>query len=257
MDEPGTLTVGTLARMAGVTVRTLHHYDEIGLLAPSGRSEAGYRRHTSADVERLQQILFYRQLGFGLDQVGMALADPDGDTLAHLRRQHLLLGERIERLRRLQDAVALAMEAHQMGIDLTPEERLEVFGAFDPDEHAAEARERWGQTDAYRESAHRARGYTKDDWLRIKAEGEAIGRAFLAALESGMPADSTDAMDAAEAHRLQIDRAFYPCSYEMHKGLAAMYLADPRFSATYEAQAPGMAQYVHDAILANAARHDA
>jgi DNA-binding transcriptional MerR regulator len=76
MDEPGTLTVGTLARMAGVTVRTLQHYDEIGLLTPSGRSEAGYRRYTSADVGRLQQILFYRELGFGLDQVGEALADP-------------------------------------------------------------------------------------------------------------------------------------------------------------------------------------
>jgi hypothetical protein len=92
---------------------------------------------------------------------------------------------------------------------------------------------------------------------RIKAEGEAVGRAFLAALEAGLPADSEAAMDAAEAHRLQIDRAFCPCSHEMQKGLAAMYVADARFTATYEAQAPGMAHYVHDAIIANAARHGA
>jgi MerR family transcriptional regulator, thiopeptide resistance regulator len=220
MDEPRILGVGGLARMAGVTVRTLHHYDELGLLTPSGRSHAGYRRYTGADVERLQQILFYRELGFGLDQVGAALGDPGVDTLVHLRRQHALLGERIERLRRLQDAVAFAMEAHQVGIELTPEERLEVFGTFDPQEHAAEVQERWGDTDAYRESARRTRSYTKDDWLRIKAEGEAVGLAFQAALEAGLPADSVEAMDAAEAHRLQIDRAFYPCSYEMHVGLA-------------------------------------
>ena len=110
-----------------------------------------------------------------------------------------------------------------------------MFGDFDPDEHAAEAEARWGDTDAYRESARRTAAYSKADWDRIKAEGMAV--------------------DAAEAHRRQIDGAFYPCSYEMHTGLAAMYLADPRFTATHEAVAPGMARYVHDAILANAARH--
>lgn len=255
MNDPATLTVGALARMAGVTVRTLHHYDEIGLLRPSGRSEAGYRRYTSGDSERLARILFYRELDFGLDQIRDALADVGADSAAHLRRQHELLGERIERLRRLQDAVAYAMEADQVGIELTPAERLEVFGDVNPDEHAAEAEQRWGDTDAYRESARRTRGYTKADWLRIKAEGEAAGLAFLAALTAGRPADSVEAMDAAELHRLQIDRNFYPVSYEMHRGLAAMYLADPRFTANYESQAPGMAQYVHDAILANAARH--
>ena len=114
-----------------------------------------------------------------------ALADPAADTLVHLRRQHALLGARIERLRRLSDAVALAMEAHQMDIPLTPEERLEVFGPFDPDEHAAEAQERWGDTDAYRESARRTARYTKADWLRIKAEGEAATRAVADAMAGG------------------------------------------------------------------------
>ncbi len=255
MDEPHTLRVGTVARMAGVTVRTLHHYDEIGLLRPSGRSEAGYRRYTDADLERLQRILFYRELELGLDQVREALADPEADALVHLRRQHALLAERIERLHRLSDAVTLAMEAYQMGIPLTPEERLEVFGTFRPEDHEAEAQERWGDTDAYRESARRTRGYTKEDWLRIKAEGEAATRSVADALAAGLPPDSAAAMDGAEAHRRQIDGAFYPCSYEMHCGLAEMYLADARFTANYEAIAPGLAQFMHDAILANAARH--
>jgi DNA-binding transcriptional MerR regulator len=170
MDESGTLTVGAVARMAGVTVRTLHHYDAIGLLRPSGRSEAGYRRYTAPDIARLQRILFYRELEIGLDQIKDAMADGSADALDHQHRQHALLQARIERLQRLSDAVARAMEAHQMGIDLTPQERLEVFGDFEPEAYAGEVEERWGDTDAYRESARRTARY-EADWQRIGAEG--------------------------------------------------------------------------------------
>jgi MerR family transcriptional regulator, thiopeptide resistance regulator len=252
MDGP-TYPVGTVARMAGVTVRTLHHYDAIGLLHPTGRAENGYRRYGDADLERLQRILFYRELGFGLDRIALAMADPDADPLEHLRQQHPLLTARIERLQRLADAVATAMEARHMDIRLSPQERLEIFG-HDRDEHAAEVTERWGDTDAYRESARRAASYTKADWERIKAESEAVTLRMLEAMAAGLPPTSAEAMDAAEAHRRQVDSAFYPCSLEQHRALAGMYLADPRFTATYETMAPGMAQYVHDAIEANAAR---
>jgi hypothetical protein len=144
-----------------------------------------------------------------------------------------------------------------MGIKLTPEERLEVFESFDPDTHAIEAEERWGDTDAHRESARRTARYTKEDWVRIKAEGAAIVGRFAAAMAAGEPADGETAMDAAEAHRRQISDAFYRCPPQMHVGLAEMYVTDPRFTATYDAHAPGLAQYVHDAILANAARQPA
>jgi MerR family transcriptional regulator, thiopeptide resistance regulator len=251
------LTVGAVARLAGVTVRTLHHYDEIGLLGASGRSEAGYRRYGDADVERLQRILFYRELGFGLEQIRNVMTDGDADAVAHLRRQHAMLLDRIERLKRMAAAVEKAMEARTMGINLTPEERLEVFGDFDPEEHAAEAEERWGGTDAYRESQRRVARYTKGDWERIKAQGQAAVEQVVAAMNAGKPADSPEAMAGAEAHRKQIDEAFYECSYELHLGLAEMYIADARFTATYERIAPGLAQYLHDAIEANAARHRA
>ncbi|HEX6474220.1 MAG TPA: MerR family transcriptional regulator [Candidatus Limnocylindria bacterium] len=253
--EPRSLPVGVVARLAGVTVRTLHHYDDIGLLAPSGRSGAGYRRYDDVDLERLQRILFYRELGFGLDEIRDVMTDGGADASAHLRRQHAMLRDRIGRLERMAAAVEKALEARTMGINLSPEERLEVFGEFEPDEHAAEVQERWGETDAYRESMRRTRGYTKADWQRIKAEGQAAVDALVAAKRAGKPADSPEAMDGAELHRLQIDRNFYPCSYEMQTGLAQMYLADPRFTATYERIQPGLAQYVHDAIVANAARH--
>jgi len=253
--EPRTLAVGAVARLAGVTVRTLHHYDDIGLLSPSGRSDAGYRHYDEADLEKLQRILFYRELGFGLDEIRDVMQDGGTDASVHLRRQRAMLRDRIGRLERMVAAVEKAMEARTMGINLSPEERLEVFGDFDPAEHAAEVEERWGETDAYRESMRRTRGYTKADWQRIKAEGQAAVDALAAALRAGKSADSVEAMEAAELHRLQIDRNFYLCSHEMHTGLAQMYLSDPRFMATYERVEPGLAQYVHDAIIANAARH--
>ncbi len=250
-------TVGAVARMAGVTVRTLHHYDEIGLLSPGGRSHAGYRRYDDADLERLQRILFFRELGFALDDIKTVMTDGGADASAHLARQHAMLLDRIARLKRMAAAVEKAMEARTMGINLTPEERFEVFGDFKPEDYAEEVEERWGGTDAYRESARRAASYSKADWERIKAQGAAAIEKVVGAMRAGLPADSSDAMDGAEAHRQQITDSFYECTTEIHVGLAEMYIADPRFTATYEKIAPGLAQYLHDAILANAARQNA
>src|SRR3990170_1363461 len=199
MDQPTSHTVGAVARLAGVTVRTLHHYDEIGLLKASGRSEAGYRRYADADLDRLQRILFYRELGFGLDDIKAVITDGGADASAHLRRQHAMLLDRIRRLERMAAAVEKALEARTMGINLTPEERFEVFGDFDSDQYAAEVEERWGKTAQYRESQRRAASYTKADWERIKAEGQAAITRVVAAMEAGLPADSPDAMDGAEA----------------------------------------------------------
>ncbi|WP_424213067.1 MerR family transcriptional regulator [Streptomyces sp. BI20] len=247
-------SVGQVADIAGTTVRTLHHYDEIGLLSPSGRTPAGHRRYESEDLDRLQRILFYRELGFPLDEVAVLLDDPDTDPHEHLRRQHRLLTERIDRLSRMAAAVAHAMEARTMGIDLTPEERFEVFGEFDPEAYAAEAEERWGGTEAYRESTRRAAGYGKADWARIMGEHEELCRRGAALLAAGADPDSAEARALAEDHRGWISRNHYPCPYETHTGLGEMYAADERFTATYDAFAPGLAIFLRDAILANAIR---
>lgn len=247
-------SVGKVAGVAGVTVRTLHHYDEIGLLVPSERSHAGHRLYGDADLDRLQQILFYRELGFPLEEVAALLDDPDVDPREHLRRQHELLRSRIEKLQKMAAAVEHAMEARKMGINLTPEEKFEVFGDNDPDQYAEETQQRWGDTDAYRESQRRTASYTKEDWLRIKEEGEEWSRRFTEQMDSGEGPESEAAMDLAEEHRQQISRNFYECPYEMHTCLGEMYVADERFTAYYEAIKPGMAEYLRDAILANGAR---
>ncbi|MGW0392957.1 MerR family transcriptional regulator [Streptomyces sp. NPDC003042] len=247
-------SVGQVAGFAGVTVRTLHHYDEIGLLSPSGRSRAGHRRYDDADLDRLQRILFFRELGFPLDEVAVLLDDPDADPREHLRRQHALLSDRIARLQRMAKAVEHAMEAKKMGINLTPEEKFEVFGDRDPEQYAEEVEQRWGGTDAYAQSQRRTSSYTKEDWQRIQDESADWGSRYAALMDAGEPADGERAMDLAEEHRQQITARFYDCSYEIHTGLGEMYVADERFKEFYDSVKPGLAEHLRDAILANAVR---
>lgn len=248
--------MGRLAEMAGVTIRTLHHYDEIGLVTPSARTAGGYRVYAPADVDRLRQVLTYRRLGFALRQIAELIDDPSVDAVAHLRRQRELLMEQRDRADAMVAAIDKELEARKMGMQLTPEEQLEVFGTDKVGgEWADEARERWGGTDEYRESQQRTASYTKEDWARIKAETDANVQEFADALRAGTPADGAAAMDAAERHRQHIRENFYGCGYPMHECLARIYVGDPRFTANYDSVEPGLAQYVHDAILANSARH--
>ena len=216
-------TVGEVARLAHVSVRTLHHYDGIGLLTPSTRSAGGYRLYSESDLHRLRQVLFYRELEFGLEEIAEILADASAGTDDHLRRQHRLLRERRTRDQALLAAIEKEMEARKMGISLTPEEQFEIFGTDKLEEHTEEARQRWGDTDAWQQSQRRTAAYTKDDWIAIKAESDASIDGFASALRAGEPATGTVAMDLAEAHRQHISRWFYDCDYEMHRGLADIY----------------------------------
>ncbi|MGW2423257.1 MerR family transcriptional regulator [Streptomyces sp. NPDC001709] len=248
-------SVGQVAGFAGITVRTLHHYDEIGLLVPGERTHAGHRRYTDADLDRLQQILFYRELGFPLDEVAVLLDDPDVDPRVHLRRQHELLTARIEKLQKMAVAVEHAMEARKMGINLTPQERFEVFGDKDPEQYAEEAEQRWGNTEAWAESQRRAATYTKEDWKRIQAEVDDWGKRYAALVAAGERPAGEAAMDLAEEHRQHISRYYFDVRYEMHRCFAEMYVSDERFKAFYDSMGPGLAEHLREAILANADRH--
>ncbi|MEU8149627.1 MerR family transcriptional regulator [Nonomuraea sp. NPDC048901] len=166
--------MGQVSRLAGVTVRTLHHYDDIGLLSPGERTAAGYRRYTEADLVRLQQVLLYRELGFALEEVAVILDEPRADELTHLRRQHELLVRRSERLSEVIAAVERAMQAHTRSVALSPAERLEVSGGFRPEDHEAEVERRWGGGERYEQSRRRVAACTKADWVRLKAEAAAV-----------------------------------------------------------------------------------
>ena len=250
-----TLTVGQVAETFGLTVRTLHHYDQVGLLVPSGRSGAGYRLYTNEDLGRLQQIVVYRRLEFTLEQIADLLAT-EADVVAHLRRQREAVMIRLDQMRDLVVAIDKALEREMNNQPATTEDLKELFGAGFKDEYQQEAAERWGDADSFRESVRRTNDYTKADWETIKHEGQASAAALAGALRSGAPATSQAAMDAAESARLHIDKWFYPCSPGMHRTLGDMYVSDARFTKTYEDLAPGLAQYVRDAIHANADRHE-
>jgi DNA-binding transcriptional MerR regulator len=242
-------TIGEVAELAHVTVRTLHHYDELGLLAPSERSESGYRLYSYDDLARLQEILIWRQLGFSLAEIKALLDDPEYDRISALERQRDLVGREIDRLGAVAAAVAAALAGHRNG---TPTEEKTMFDGFDPTVYEDEARERWGHTDAYHESMRRTQAYGEAQWNEIRRESEPIIRELIGLMRAGSPADGPAARAVAERHREHISRWFYPCSPQTHRGLAEMYIADERFTRTYEREAEGLAAYFHDAILANA-----
>jgi MerR family transcriptional regulator, thiopeptide resistance regulator len=248
-------SIGQVAKLARVTVRRLHYYDQVDLLHPSERSATGYRRYSHDDLERLQRILCYRQLGFALEQIKAIIDDPETDPLEHLQRQHTLLSERIDALQRMREAVEKLMEARTMGINLEPDEMLEAFGETDPVAYRKEAEQNWGNTNARGEAQRRMATYTKDDWKRMQTEVAALLTAFAKAVTEGAPAESSRIMDLAEAHRQHLEEWFYPCSARMHCGLADLYVSDPRFTAQFDTFALHLASYLRDAIYANAQRH--
>ncbi|MGB4593591.1 MAG: MerR family transcriptional regulator [Coriobacteriia bacterium] len=246
-------TVSDVARTANVSVRTLHHYDEIGLLHPSGRSDAGYRLYTDADLELLQQVLFFKELGFELGGIRDLINSPGYERGETLAAQREWLAEKRDHLDGMIASVDKALAAIQEGIQMTKEEMFEVWGDFDPAQYEAEVKERWGETDAYKQSARRTKSYTKEDWKRINAEGAVVYEKLTQAFDEGLPADSDLAQEAVQAWWDQIDKNFYTMSLEILSGLGEMYVLEPRFAKHYEDIRQGLAVYWRDAIRAYAA----
>jgi hypothetical protein len=143
------------------------------------------------------------------------------------------------------------MNAHRSGIQLTAEEQVEIFGttAFS-EEYAAEAEERWGETDAWKQSRQRVSKFGKDDWIAIKADGDALLEALAQAKRDGIEPGSVEANGLAARHRASIER-FYDCAEDIHRNLVEMYLADERFTRFYDDAEPGLAQFVHDIVVAS------
>lgn len=249
----GELTVGEVAERFGITVRTLHHYDDIGLLIPSRRGASGYRVYTSTDLTRLSQIIVYRRLELSLTEIAGLL--DEGDAVSHLIRQRDRIMSRLDEMKGLVEAIDQALEKAMTNAPMTDDDMRELFGASF-DDYQAEAEQKWGETAEWKESQRRTKSYGRDEWIRIKAEGEAVEKALSDAFRAGLPADSPEAMDAAEQHRLHVNRWFYDCLPAFHRNLGDQYVSDPRYVATYDESfgLPGLAAYCREAIHANADR---
>lgn len=259
MAKGPTYQVKDVARIAGVSVRTLHHYDRIGLLPPSGRTAAGYRLYRNDDLLRLQQILIGRELGMPLEAIKRSVEDPSFDRRAALENQRKELAARAKRTAEMLRAVdaALAAITSDGGTtmkDMSTEEITAMFNGFNPTQYEDEVQDRWGDTDAYKECARRTGQYTQADWERYKEESHTIMKTAAELFRTGAPADGTEAMAIAERHRLSIDRWFYPCEAKMHAGLADMYEADERFAATIDKYGRGLTTWWSAAMRANAQR---
>ena len=245
--------VKELAELAGVSVRALHHYDAIGLLSPARRSPSGYRLYGPDDLLRLQQILFYRELEMPLDGIARELGRPDFDPAAALVAHRARLEEKLGRLRRLVatiDATLARLGGEED--ELKPEELYEGFPKETAERWEREAAENWGDTDAYRESRKRVGRMSKERWAEVKAEGGAVDEALADAMRRGVAPESDEALALVERKVAHL-RNFYEPSREMVKGLGEMYVQHPEFRALYEKQAPGLAEYLRDAMAAWAA----
>lgn len=242
-----TLTVKAVADLAGISVRTLHHYDEIGLLKPAGQSAAGYRLYSQEDLERLQQILFFRELGFGLKEIGAIIDSPGFDRrqalLAH-REALLQRKARIERLIETVDRTLKAMEREDA--PMTQDEMKELFDGFDPTEYEDEARQRWGGSREFQESIARTRRYPKADWLKIQNEAGEIYSA-IASLMDRDPGDAEVQEWVGRWHE-HISKWYYDCSLEIFRGLGEMYVQDERFTKNIDKTKPGLAAFLSEAM---------
>lgn len=244
-------TTGEVVRLSGVTSRTLRHYDAIGLLRPAGTAPGGQREYGRPELLRLQQVLVLRELGVGLAAIGEILdatgAAPVRVRVDRLRAHHAALLAERDRLDRLARTVAATIESLEGGTDMPAEE---MYEGFDHRRYEAEARERWGDA-AVDRSTRAWEDLTDDERAAHRREGEAVSAGLAALLAAGTPVTDPAVRDLVARHHAWV-ALFWTPDAEAYRNLAAMYVDDPRFTATYDAVAPGLAVYLRDAVDAHA-----
>lgn len=245
-------TIGALSALAGVSTRTLRYYDKIGLLRPETKSSSGYRVYGQAQVDRLQQILFYRELGVELSMIGRILDAPSFEQGEALNEHLKALHERRVRLDALIETVKKTMAARKGETTMTDEEKFSAFkqNMIDENErkYGAEVRARYGEQTVDQSNA-KLSAMTKEQYESTEALAKAVNEAILAAFETGDP-EGERAETACALHKEWLMRYWSHYSPEAHSGLAQMYVDDPRFTAYYDAIAPGCAKFLRDAIVA-------
>ena len=242
-------TVQQLAKLAGISVRTLHYYDEVGLLKPSSIKKNGYRQYEEPELLQLQQILFFRELEFPLEEIKQILAAPHFDMRSALEDHRKLIELKKKRLTGLIKTIDKTIEKLDSKNSMTDDELYGSFSKEEAEQYAEEAKQRWGHTDAYKQSQQRVAKMTKDDWTKLNEKNAKITEELVAAMAHG--SKSAEAQAAIAKHYDAL-RAFYEPNPEMYRGLGSMYVDDPRFKAFYEKIAPGMAVFMRDAMGAYA-----
>ena len=238
------MQINGFAKLAGVSVRTLHYYDEIGLLKPAFVDEQnGYRFYDENSLLRMQEILFYRELDFPLKSILEILSSPDYDKQKALAEQRKLLELKKERLDRIIDALDDATKGKV------------TMAAFDNSDYETarkqyevEAKQRWGETDAYKEHKPKTANYSKDKWQEVNDGLMTIFAKFAECMKNGHTADLDDAQALVKELQNYITENYYTCTKEILAGLGQMYVADERFKANINKNGDGTAEFVSKAI---------
>ncbi len=243
-------TINKLAKLAGISTRALRYYDELGLLSPARVSSNGYRIYGQKEIDRLQQILFYRELGVSLEEIRNILASKDFDGLSALESHLTALLARREQLNLLVANVEKTIKTMKGEMIMSDQEKFEGFlqKLVDHNEHqyGEEARAKYGDERVNRSNA-KVLNMSKEQFTELERLTEDLNETLKAALEQGDPASEL-AQKACELHKKWL--CFYWDDYnkEAHKGVTQMYVDDPRFTAYYDKIAPGCAAFLRDAV---------
>lgn len=239
------MLIKEFAELTGVSVRTLHYYDEIGLLKPYSVDEQnGYRIYDENSLERMQEILFYRELDFPLKSISVILSSPDYDKQKALTEQKRLLTLKKERLERLINALDSAAKGENMNMNVFDNSDFEA----EKEKYAREAKEKWGKTAAYKEFEEKTSGRTAETQDKINSGMEALIAEFAECLNSGAKPDSSSAQALVKKWQNFITDNFYTCTKEILAGLGEMYSADERFMQNIDCHGEGTARFMTDAI---------
>ena len=234
------MQIKEFAVCTGVSVRTLHYYDEIGLLTPAFVDRStGYRFYDENCLLRMQEILFYRELDFSLKSIGEILSSPNYDKNKALKEQKHLLTLKKERLERLISAIDGAVKGENV---------MKAFDNSEFEKHKAEAREKWGKTDAYKEHAQRTKNYSKQKWDDLAEGMDHIMAAFALCMRKNETPDHAEAQDLVKMLQDHITGNYYHCTNEILAGLGQMYVADERFKNNIDRHADGTAAFICEAI---------
>ncbi len=232
--------INEFAKLTGVSVRTLHYYDEIGLLKPANVDERnGYRFYNEDSLLRMQEILFYRELDFSLKSIIEILSSPDYDKQKALAEQKKLLIFKKERLERL----IFAIDSDQKG-----ETIMNAFDNTEFEKYKSEMKEKWGNTDAYKEHTEKTKDYSKEKWQNLGDGMNEILAEFANCMQNGAEPDSDDAQSLVQKLQNHITENFYTCTNEILASLGQMYIADERFKNNIDKHSEGTAQFISKAI---------
>ncbi len=238
-------TVQKLATLAGVSVRTLHYYDEIGLLKPAGVKKNGYRYYKEVQLLRLQQILFFRELEFPLEDIERIISSPHFDMESALRDQRKLIQMKKIRLDKLIKTIDKTITSMTNNQKMQDDELYDAFKDDDVKQYQDEVKERWGNTDAYAQSMKRVGKMTKAQMEKLKEDGKKHTQAIADAMDKGIESPEVQELIAQSHEGVNF---FYDCTLEMFRNLGKMYVDDSRFTAYYEKFRKGLAVFVRDAI---------